>query len=303
MASETLSGEKTRYNKHIADSLDLRGDTGPLWKFLKAGGMVEDLGTAGKYMYCSRHVVSDLALVKLLFERGATLKRELSFFLHTHNMSDEVFEWALEKNFDKFETEFPVLYEVACNANRFKRLVERGADIHAIFHEFTPKPLVMALAGAGFIEQVELIVGKGADINAVWRDDWIPLFEAVLSNKCNVEGIERLVKLGADYRYKRKNGRTAIMATASGMLSAERDLVNKLKYLMSLYQGWADEVDEDGNSALHIAADYSFNPDVISLLLEKGFDAKLANKDGKTPFDVCAKRNRPGLLEPFIQFV
>jgi hypothetical protein len=302
MESEILSG-KARYHTHIIDSLNLRGDTGPLRKFLNDGGNVKDLGTSGKYIYCSRHVVSDLALVKLLFERGATLERELSFFLHTRSMSDEVFEWALENDFDKFETEYPVLYEVTCNAGRFKRLVERGADIHAVFDELTPKSLVMALAGAGFIDQVELIVARGADINAVWRDDWIPLFEALLSSHCKADGIERLVKLGADYRYKRQTGHTAIMIAASGIFPSECVLVNKLGYLMSLYQGWADEVDEDGNSALHLAAGTPDGGDVISLLLEKGFDPMLANKEGMTPIEICLSSNKPVLFVPFWKMI
>lgn len=301
MASEMLS-HKQRYHKHIIDSLYLRGNTAPLYKFLNEGGRVEDLGAEAKYIYSCRAVVADIGLVKFLFERGATLKKEISFFLHTHDMPDEVFEWALEKNFDEFEADCPALFEVACNIKRFKRLIERGANVHAVLHEYSPKPLVIALAEAGFIEHIELIVEKGADINSVWRGDWIPLFAALNASTCKADAIERLVKLGADYRHKRKNGQTAIMTVASGFIP-ESDNVNKLKYLMSLYQGWVDEVDVYGNTALHLAANSSREVDVISLLLEKGFDAKLANKGGRTPIDMMIERKNPKLFEPFRRFV
>lgn len=85
-------------------------DTKPLWDFLNAGGQIEDLGEIKIPFYAYHKTRSDLALVELLFERGMKLNDDYCFFAGQQFMSDEVFEWALEKNIDKVQKNRLILF-------------------------------------------------------------------------------------------------------------------------------------------------------------------------------------------------
>lgn len=274
------------------------GNTGPLWEFLESGGKVEDLGEPTLPFYAHKKVTSDLKLVKLLFERGMKLAKGYHFFYRPEQMSDDVFEWALENNLDKTNTEPSILFSLVCQPLRLKRLVERGADINVRCGDKVSATLVAHAAATNNKEAVTFLVEKGADINALIQDGWTAFLEVTLTNVCGVDMLQHLVALGADYRV-RYQGETAIMIAADSYNPEECSSVEKINYLMSLYQGWADEVDDKGNTALHFAARIKEAADVIALLLEKGFDPLLANKEGITPIEICIKKDYPPSFEPF----
>lgn len=62
----------------------------------------------------------------------------------------------------------------------------------------------------------------------------------------------------------------------------------KLKGFLSDKSLKTDEVDKDGNTALHLAVMNNKYP-TAKLLLEKGFSLDIKNKDGKTPLDIKDK--------------
>lgn len=278
------------------------GNTKPLWDFLKAGGNIQDLGKSDVPFYACDKVTGDLELVKLLFERGMKLNEEYSFFCRQTQMSDEVFDWALDNNLDKAKTDDPVLFNLVCRPKRFKRVVERGANINVCFGKYAPTTLIASAALNGQKEMVSFLVEKGADINASFHNWWSAIFDAAHTEKCDVDMLEHLVKLGADYR-ARYQGQTLIMVVSSLAYPEKQHSVNKLKYLMSLYQGWADEVDDKGNTALHLAAEQKGAASVIKLLLSNGFDPTLVNKNGKTPIEICISKNTPEPFQPFWSWI
>lgn len=289
-----------RYRKEIEAALD-RKDTRPLRLFLERGGNVPDLGCSvsgfplyNYPFYYFPAVVKDLELVKLLFERGMKLESDCSFFEKIADMSDEVFEWALEKEIHKTEPSSGCLFYAMDHPARFMRLVERGAHTWERFSDDDPKSLLEHAIKNGNKEMVEFLVSKGESINSEVYDKYNEktiFFLAILSRKCRVDMLELMVRLGVDYRWKTSRGKTAIMFAAGIFRPEESDVINKLKYLLSLYQGWVGEIDDDGNTALHVAARNKTGADIVSLLLERGFDPLLANEDGKTPIELCILDN------------
>lgn len=285
-----------RYRKDIEAAL-ARNDTRPLRLFLESGGNVPDLGCSvmgfplyNYPFYYFPAVVKDLGLVKLLFERGMKLESDCSFFEKIADMSDEVFEWALEKEIHKTEPSSECLFHAMDHPARFMRLVESGAHTWERFSDDNPKSLLEHAIEKGNKEMVEFLVSKGENINSEVYDKYSHhtiFFLAILSRKCRVDMLELMVRLGVDYRWKSHRGNTAIMVAAGSIWPAESDAINKLKYLLSLYQGWTGEVKDDGNTALHVAARNQTGANIVSLLLERGFDPLLANEDGKTPIELC----------------
>lgn len=299
-----------RYRKDIEAALD-RNDIRPLRLFLEAGGNVHELGDSvmgfplyNYPFYCFTPVVKDLELVKLLFERGMKLESDFSFFQKVAEMSDEVFEWALEKEIHTKEPSSACLFHAMDNhPARFVRLVERGAHTWERFSDDNPKSLLEHAIENGNKEMVEFLVRKGESINseAVYNkySKQTLFFVAILSRKCRVDMLELMVRLGADYQRKIQTRETAIMFAANSFRPEESDAINKIKYLMSLYQGWVDEVDGDGNTALHVAARNQTGADIVLLLLERGFDPLLANKDGMTPIELCILDNNAETFRVF----
>jgi hypothetical protein len=280
----------------------LANDTGPLWEFLNAGGQVDDLGEHYCPLYYYPNTCSDLALVKLLFERGMKLEEDFCFFTGQNDMSDDVFDWALENDLDKAKTSSPVLFFLVSNFARFKRVFERGADIHLVFSVYLPRPLIMHAVGTNNKDVVAFLVEKGADINARLQDGWTSLMEAGFNSRCDEDMIELLVKLGADY-HARYKGETVIMIVAAAIYKGGTNNYNKLKYLLTLYQGWADEVDEEGNTALHLAALRDNGAQNVDLLLKNGFDPMRANKKGITPIEICIREDCTEKFKPFWEMI
>lgn len=281
----------------------LNEDTKPLWDFLNTGGEIEELGKIRTPFYAYGTTCRDLALLELLFERGMNLDEDYCFFIAQKFMSDETFEWALEKNMDKAKTRTPVLFYLVGHPQRFKRIVERGADIHAPLSEYSPKHLIMHAVDGGNKETVNFLVENGADVNFCYGDGWTPFLTACISSLCGVDMLEHLVKLGADYR-KRYKSQTAIMIVAGYLFPISTRSVEKLAYLMSLYQGWADEVDEKGNTALHLASNKGGDQaEVIAFLLSKGFNPMLANDNGRNPIEMCMFETDTAAFAPFLKTI
>lgn len=133
-------------------------------------------------------------------------------------------------------------------------------------------------ANGGDKETISFLVEKGIDINVICGEGWTPFLSACISSICGADMLEHLVKLGADHR-KRYKSQTAIMIVASCLFPVQARSLEKLEYLMSLYQGWVDEVDENGNTALHLASNKGEEQaGVITFLLSKGFNPMLVNK-------------------------
>lgn len=303
-----------RYRKEIEAAL-FQNDTRPLRLFLGNGGNVSDLGDSvmgfplhNYPFYYFPAVVKDLELVKLLFDRGMKIESDCSFFTRIDEMSDDVFEWALEKDIHKTEPSSECLFHAMDDHPvRFFRLVERGAHTWERFSDDNPKSLLEHAIEKGKKEMVKFLVEKGENINSQVGQNkynqWTLFFSAVFSRQCRADMLELMVNLGADYRYKTSMGETAIMVAADSFRPEESDAINKLKYLMSLYQGWAEEVTIHGNSALRVAAENRTGADIVSLLLEKGFDPLLANKDGKTPIEFCIIDDYVDTFKPFWKMI
>lgn len=294
-------------NTPTAHQIDeaLRGkNTEPLKQYLDAGGRAQALCAAlGFPLYRIPAVIGDLHLLKRLFSDGMQLDKNNSFFGCVDTMPDEVFEWAISQDFDKAEIDQDcsnLAYQVSHPA-RFKRLVERGADVREPIHKRGGHPLIMLAAYRGAEEVVRFMVAAGADINADFQDGWKPIHEVM----CFVQDAGRLefmISMGADVKARYK-GRTLVMLGAQGTNPDMSYSLDKIKLLYSMSDDWSGEEDDEGNTALHHAAKTNISTEIIDFLLSKGSDPMKKNKAGLSPLEISISKDTPVRFRPFFDYL
>ncbi|EAY22908.1 hypothetical protein TVAG_076550 [Trichomonas vaginalis G3] len=91
-------------------------------------------------------------------------------------------------------------------------------------------------------------------------------------------GVEKAVKFGASINYKSKYSKNKSPIHFC-CLNGNREI---LSFLLSLKTVLLNAVDDEGNTALHICARNNFSF-LVSLLLQKGSNPNVKNKNGQTP--------------------
>lgn len=131
---------------------------------------------------------------------------------------------------------------------------------------------IFATAGQSYL--LDFLLTHNVDINSVDKDGLTALHKAVL---CKKEGIvSYLLKAGGNALIRDKDGATLIH------YAVEVAAIQTIKLLILYKYGW---------TPLHLAVQ-SKRTDVVRLLLVKGADKSIRNKDGNTPLHLCLYSGR-----------
>lgn len=174
-----------------------------------------------------------------------------------------------------------------------KFLVEHGADPNAPGRS-GDTPLAVAAFG-GDEATVGLLLDHGADPKVVDRTGKAPIVYAAARGKASI--VKRLLAGGIDINARYENDLTVLMWAAGHVDGvAEPDGVATVAMLLD---GGArvDAADNRGRTALMIAAERG-HPAIAKLLLARGANAALRDKDGKSARDLAADDSVRAVLPP-----
>ena len=175
------------------------------------------------------------------------------------------------------------------------------------------------LCKSGTAQQVAEAIKAGADVNAKDNDGWTALMFAAVLNK-NPEVITALIKAGADINAKANGGETAldfaknndalkgtdvIRLLGGAPQSAQRSAMTDEEFIELCKSGTAQQVieairnganvnakDNNGRTALMIAATLNKNPEIITALIKAGADVNAKDNDGRTALMFTAAINK-----------
>jgi ankyrin repeat protein len=158
------------------------------------------------------------------------------------------------------------------NIELVKLFIDAGVNIQRIdYHGKTP--LEYAAMYSKNPEIFRLLISRGATINS-GGNGGTPLHSAAGSNK--KENVILFINLGANVNARDTKGNTPLMTASRFYASVE-----------ALIQAGADinARNNEGKTALILSTQYGGDPKVISLLLQKGANAKFEDNTGRTALD------------------
>jgi ankyrin repeat protein len=203
----------------------------------------------------------------------------------------------------------------------FQKLLELGVSVEPEFNGYISASPLMGAVHSGNFEAVDFFIKNGADVNRIHSQQRTPIFFAVVKNNPHI--LERLIQAGTDINRKDEFGYTPLHHAASSrlpeniriLLSAEADINAKADDgstpLIAAVDNFMAEpetvrailagrpninaVNNVGQSALISAAANAGNPEIITILLNAGADAKIEDNTGRTAlgwFDMNHRINR-----------
>lgn len=142
---------------------------------------------------------------------------------------------------------------------------------------------------SGQCQKVGGLLKQGANPNARNQKVGTALMKASLF--CPPPVVTLLIDKGADLEARDDEGFTPLLFAIERDRPEEprRSVQNEVVRLLLARKANAAVKDEDGNTAVHIAARQR-NPDVTKILLAAGLPADARNKDGATPLFLAAER-------------
>lgn len=193
-----------------------------------------------------------------------------------------------------------------CENEVVKYLLDNGAHIDAIIPESQDTPLMEAIRHRGNVQTVQLLVQKGADVNRLLSSSSshslpkgmpmgiisfnfteTPLALSLEEKKFEIS--EFLIKNGAD------TNKTALvkMITIAGyfpkeivpLIEAVRNNKLDLVKLMLSKGANINITDKDGTTALMTASKLGY-AEIVQLLIQHGADTKMTNKKGQIADDI-----------------
>ena len=131
-------------------------------------------------------------------------------------------------------------------------------------------PLINAMR-SGCIEMMYLISRNLRDINDLISGRYTPLLHAVFST--DIRYVRLILLLGADINKPGLNGISPLIASSFN---------SKMCSFLLSQNANINQQDDDGNTALHLAA-YNKQTESVKILINAEVDVKIRNKDGLTP--------------------
>ncbi|TMW59608.1 hypothetical protein Poli38472_004677 [Pythium oligandrum] len=173
------------------------------------------------------------------------------------------------------------------NNEALELLVEHGVDVNAVdrdgrtaLHLPMLAEIIRSTYGVGFAPTVKLLVNHGVDVHMADVNGCTALHYAA---KCNDgDMIATLLEHGAAVNAVTNEGSTPLLYAAFCSPWIAQDLL--------AYDADVTAVNKDGFTALHFAVQQS-NDVLVKALLERGADMHAKNAAGRTPLDLCAKRD------------
>jgi ankyrin repeat protein len=147
---------------------------------------------------------------------------------------------------------------------------------------YMPKPGVTPLMKAVVQqtpEEIAALLKAGADINAEDASGWTPLMYAAQAGK--LENLKLVVASGGKAGHRSAAGETALFAAVSSW----DDPTARVKLLKAAGTD-INAKDKHGTSALMIAAQHFWIPDLIATMIELGADKTQRDVSGRTAADL-----------------
>ena len=158
-------------------------------------------------------------------------------------------------------------------------LIDRGADFNLSTESFG-SPLVTACI-AGRLEIVKLLIEKGADLHTTNQIGHSALLVTASSRESGLDMFELMIRQGFDPLQGDKRGCNCLHYAARAQKS------DHIKWMLARGIN-VNVTDNNGWSSLHWAvASTDDSAEVVKLLLERGSDKSIRDKQGRTAFDIA----------------
>ena len=133
----------------------------------------------------------------------------------------------------------------------------------------------------GEMEAIDALLAKGVSAEVANAAGAAPLLAAAYMSQADV--VERLLKAGASVNHRSKTGQTALMSAITAPSAWIKERATKTFQMIVDAGASLTDVDESGNTPLHMAA-FGGHVEKVRLLVSRGADVKARNKMGKTPY-------------------
>jgi ankyrin repeat protein len=183
----------------------------------------------------------------------------------------------VEPEFNEYIRESPLMKAVqGKNLGLVDFLIQKGANVNREHSQ--RRTTVHFAAGLEDSRILERLIQAGADINKKDEFGYTPLHHAVGFRQ--PENIKLLISHNADINVQANDGETPLMAAVNNFMA-------DIETLQAVLSGRPDinAVNIQGQSALIAAAANAGNPEIITILLNAGANAKLEDNTGRTALD------------------
>ena len=158
-------------------------------------------------------------------------------------------------------------------------LIDRGADVNLSTVSFG-SPLITACA-TGRLEIVKLLIEKAADLHTTNVVGHSALLVTASSRESKLELFEYMIRQGFDPLQGDERGCNCLHYAARAQKS------DHIKWMLE-HGSNINVIDNNGWSSLHWAVASTDDPaEVVKLLLERGSDKRIRDKQGRTAFDIA----------------
>jgi ankyrin repeat protein len=174
-----------------------------------------------------------------------------------------------------------------------QRLIERGADVKLVGRSGVSPVAAAAYAGNDAI--VEALLANGADERAPDETGKPPIVYAAAGARLDI--VKRLLARNIDINARYPNDLTLLMwASGPDESASEPQAIKVVLYLLDA-GAHIDDRDARGRTALMIAAEGG-RAEIVNLLLARGADRSLTDKDGKRAADLTVLSSLRDRLTP-----
>src|SRR5262245_12605636 len=182
------------------------------------------------------------------------------------------------------------------NIATVKLVIHQGVDVNAQdIYGKTPLHLAATWNEKNInLTMVKLLIKAGADANVKDQFGFTPLFYSIWAEGSGVPTTSSLIKAGADINVVINYGENPILAAAGAA---------SIKSILLLLEAGAviDSQLPDGTTSLMIVTRRA-QTNIVQVLLQKGANTKLTNKEGKSALDIAEEEyNKKSQENPVIR--